>query len=872
MVPLRPVDWARSRPARWLGAMSLQRKLMLGFGLVVLIVAALLVGANRAATSASENLEDLLTTQLRPLAVANRLQSRLTRIHHMEMELPRLDDYFAITSHIEVMRSEISAFATDLAPFHEQLARETPMRAQRLQQTWRAYRRDLQRMSEAAMRMDMDRVRRISIYEASSRFDRIARVFNDVAAEKERTATARYERSLAEDRQRRRVLLAMSVLGLLALATGLTLFSRHLSRRVSGLRDAAIGMAGGQATEPIDAAGGDELSDLAEAFNTMQGRVAERERALRQAHDELEDRVAERTRALHESNDQLVREIEERRRAEERLRLLSKAVEQSPVGVVIADVDGRIEYVNEALLETTGHDGEHWTGGALDLEALEAGAANTSTTIRDALARGRDWEGELLSRRVDGTHYWERMRITPVSDGAGNTTHLLATREDISDRKAQEQKILYQARYDALTDLPNRLLTMDRLSHAIASARRHAHMVALMFVDLDDFKKVNDTLGHEVGDRLLIEAATRLRGAVRLDDTVGRQGGDEFLVIMGGLKTGRDAEAVAHKVVDAFKAPFRIGDNELFVSSSIGIAVYPDDGSDSGTLLRNADAAVYQAKDAGRNTYRFFSAEIRDDSVRRLEIESHLRGALEREELRIQYQPLVDATSGGIVQVEALLRWDHPELGAVAPRQFVAVAEQTGLIVPIGEWVLRNACAAAAYWRGRGLPGIGVAVNVSPRQCRTPLVGTVRGILADTGLPPEALEVEIHEGVLVRNQPEVRSTLEALAAMGVRLAMDEFGTGQSSLSHLKLLPFSTLKIDHAFVHDLSRNPDDRALIDAAVSMGRGLGMRIAAVGVEGEAEGRLLAEAGCDLLQGYHFGAPVDPEQLLEAWAQRVEC
>jgi diguanylate cyclase (GGDEF)-like protein len=440
------------------------------------------------------------------------------------------------------------------------------------------------------------------------------------------------------------------------------------------------------------------------------------------------------------------------------------------------------------------------------------------------------------------------------------------TRE-IDERLRVEERILHQAQHDALTGLPNRILAMDRLAQAILQAQRaHSHVV-LIFLDLDDFKRINDSLGHHMGDALLVQAAGRLRDTVRAEDTVARQGGDEFLIIIGGLATPHDAENVAEKIVGAFGPSFQVGESDVVVSPSMGLAVYPFDGEDVETLLRNADLAMYDAKEQGRNTYRYFNQKVHESSVMRLAIEHRLRGALPRGELRLFYQPLVSTATRKVIGAEALLRWQSPDYGLVAPDHFMAVAEHTGLIVDIGEWVLSTACAQARRWRDLGWEGFRIGVNVSPRQFRgRRLLNCMRECLERERIPPSCLQIEVTEGLLIRNQPEVREILGAFNAEGVLLALDDFGTGYSSLSYLKRFPFDILKIDREFVRDLASDPDDRALVTAAIRMGKELGLIVVAEGVETEEQLAILAEQECDVIQGFVIGEAIGAEFFEERW------
>jgi diguanylate cyclase (GGDEF)-like protein len=442
--------------------------------------------------------------------------------------------------------------------------------------------------------------------------------------------------------------------------------------------------------------------------------------------------------------------------------------------------------------------------------------------------------------------------------------HLLL---QVDERRRAEEKLQHQAQYDSLTDLPNRMLALDRLSQAIRTAERtHTHAV-LIYLDLDDFKKVNDTLGHQLGDTLLVQAAQRLRHAVRAEDTVARHGGDEFLVILGRLSAPDDSKLIAEKIVRAFAPSFRIGESDVVVSPSLGIAVYPDDGDNPSTLLRNADLAMYEAKEAGRNTYRYFNQQVHDSSLRRLAIEHRLRNALQRDEFELRYQPLVATGTREIIGAEALLRWNSPDYGLVTPDHFIAVAEHTGLIVEIGDWVLRSACVQLRAWRALGWPAFRIAVNVSPRQFRGDrLLASVRDCLAANALPAASLQIEVTEGLLIRNHPEVTATLQALSELGVRLAMDDFGTGYSSLSYLKRFPFHTLKIDREFVRDVASDPDDRALVTATIRMGKGLGLTVVAEGVETEEQFAFLSEHDCDIVQGFLFSKPLPPDEFAARW------
>ncbi|MGD8588895.1 MAG: EAL domain-containing protein [Chromatiales bacterium] len=464
---------------------------------------------------------------------------------------------------------------------------------------------------------------------------------------------------------------------------------------------------------------------------------------------------------------------------------------------------------------------------------------------------------------------WVRTFLYPLLCEGGKVREIVLIQEDVSERKKQEEHILYQAHFDTLTDLPNRFLVLDRLSQLINDACRYQEKVAILFLDLDDFKKVNDTLGHETGDKLLQEAALRLKGGVRQGDTVGRLGGDEFIVLLGGIADAVDARPVAESLLAHFRDPFRVDQRELILTASIGIAIYPGDGDSPSELLRNADSAMYHSKDQGRNTYFFFTDEMNQGVSRRLHLEEQMYGALNRGEFRLYYQPKVELASRKIVGVEALLRWQNPVLDDVAPIEFVPIAEHTGLIVSIGEFVLTEALSVVAFWQRKLGRLITMSVNLSPRQFRNPnLVSFIEDALCQSGLSGQCLELEITEGVLMSGHTYIDDALTALSELGISIAMDDFGTGYSSLSYLRSFPFDVLKIDREFVNDITVDPGDRELVNAAIAMAHGLGLKVVAEGVETEEQLALLASQDCDYGQGYLFSKPIctaEMTKMLEA-------
>jgi diguanylate cyclase (GGDEF)-like protein len=439
----------------------------------------------------------------------------------------------------------------------------------------------------------------------------------------------------------------------------------------------------------------------------------------------------------------------------------------------------------------------------------------------------------------------------------------------IEARKLTEQVQMAQteldhlAHHDVLTDLPNRLLLNDRLAQAIAQAHRQGRQLAVMFMDLDRFKHINDSLGHAVGDQLLQSVAQRLVGCVRHSDTVSRQGGDEFVLLLSNMEHAEDAALAAQKMLTALVPPHHIDQHDLHIGVSIGISIYPDDGEDGQTLLKNADTAMYHAKESGRNTYKFFEQEMNARAVRRQSIEASMRRALERQEFVLHYQPKINLRSGAIVGIEALVRWQHPQRGLLEPAQFVPIAEESGLILPIGRWVLREACRQARAWQDAGLPPITVAVNTSALEFRAKdFLENLRAILAETRLESCYLELELTESVLMRDVVATDSVLHALAALGVKLAVDDFGTGYSSLSYLRQFPITTLKIDQSFVNQITSNPDDATIVSAVISMGKSLKHRVIAEGIETAEQVAFLLAQYCDEGQGYFFGRPVGAEAL----------
>jgi len=549
------------------------------------------------------------------------------------------------------------------------------------------------------------------------------------------------------------------------------------------------------------------------------------------------------------------------REAEEKYRAI---FDEAVIGIFQHTVDGRPVEVNRAFARMHGYDSP---------EELLAEVKNAPRQVfvnperMAELCREAEHSvvrnAEIELYRRDQTRMWVLVNLRAVRDAAGAVVRFEGTAEDITDRKAAEAQVKFLAYHDALTGLPNRTLFMDRLETAVAARRRAGENLAVLFLDLDRFKYVNDSLGHSVGDRMLQDVSARLKGSVRAQDTVARVGGDEFLIMLDRVAGADDAQAGAQRVLRAVLQPFAVQDHTLNTSCSIGISLFPQHGVDAETLIRNADAAMYSAKENGSNRVRFFSDEMNHRAVERLTLENDLRGALDRGEFSLVYQPQTDIASGRISGLEALLRWHHPTRGAVPPDEFIPVAENSGLILPIGEWVLRTACAQVRAWQRGGLPVVPVAVNVSAVQFRhQDFCSLVRHILAEAGLLPGFLELELTESLLLSSADVTPAVMQELREMGVSLAIDDFGSGYSSLSYLKRFRVKKLKIDRSFVRDIATDADDAAIATAIIRMAKSLNLCVVAEGVETASQVAFLRRHQCESMQGYYCGRPVSPDRI----------
>lgn len=549
------------------------------------------------------------------------------------------------------------------------------------------------------------------------------------------------------------------------------------------------------------------------------------------------------------------------------VRKLWTAIEQSHNTVVMTDPKGNIEYVNPHFTKVTGYSKEEAIG--KNPRILKSGRTSFETykEMWETLNNQETWQGELVNKRKDGSLYWEKATIAPVVDRYNQTTAFIAVKDDVSIIKQQEEQLLHQAYYDGLTDLPNRVLAYDRLEQGLRSYKRGKKPVGVIFIDLDDFKKVNDTLGHQVGDAVLIEAAKRLTRCVRETDTVGRQGGDEFLVIVPDLEDTDILAQIAEKIIEAFRVPFNNMGMDIQIGTSIGISVSPTDGEDASTLMRNADLAMYKSKEAGKNIYSYFQNQLSENALRKIEIERQLRNFKETQELYLVYQPIVDAVTQQIVGAEALLRWENDELGFVTPGEFIPIIEQSGLIVKVGQWVLEQACNTLRIWKEGGniAEDFFLSVNVSPRQFRKHnFPDIVAETLSKSGACPQNLKLEVTETLLLNDIDEVKKQLQDLNKLGVRLSLDDFGTGYSSLVSLKRFPFSTVKIDKTFVDDIEVDEESRLLCAAAIAMGRSLKLDTIIEGVETHQQLDFVREHGCTYIQGYLTGKPMKKTQFEE--------
>jgi diguanylate cyclase (GGDEF)-like protein/PAS domain S-box-containing protein len=553
---------------------------------------------------------------------------------------------------------------------------------------------------------------------------------------------------------------------------------------------------------------------------------------------------------------------------EEKLRLAERAFQNTAEGITVTDVNGNIVTTNPAFEAITGYTHEEVAGE--NPRILKSGHHEASFYIEmwDTLLKTGHWRGEVWNRRKNGDVYPQWLTISAVKDSNGEITHYVGVFSDISQLKEAQDQINFLAHHDALTHLPNRALFRERFDHALMHARHENNPIALLYLDLDRFKTVNDTLGHPVGDQVLLEACKRMKHTIRASDTLARLGGDEFVLLLEEETDAQHAAVVANKLIELFSKPMLIGEHELVVTASIGITLYPNDGDDPDMLIRHADRAMYEAKQEGRNTYRFFTQALTEGALERLMMENDLRHAISRNELTLHYQPIVNLATKQLQGIEALVRWLHPEKGLIPPGLFIELAEEIGIIGDIGQWVLRGACTQLASWDREGFMVPRISVNLSVQQIdREGLIALVSQELKNSGLSPQRLELEVTESMLIRNPELSRTVLTELRTIGVKFAIDDFGTGYSSLAYLKLLPLDRLKIDRSFVRDIGQDANDEAIVRAIIAMSKSLGLESVAEGVENPHQAQFLQQAGSDLAQGFLYSRPLPAEEVYRNWA-----
>ncbi len=552
-----------------------------------------------------------------------------------------------------------------------------------------------------------------------------------------------------------------------------------------------------------------------------------------------------------------------RKKAESKTIKLSRALEHAADSVFITDITGIIEYTNRSFETITGYKNAEVIG--KNTSIISSGRHDKAfyKKLWSTILAGHEFRDIFINKKSDGTIYYEEKTITPLLDDNGKIYNFVSVGKDITERMQTQERLHFLAHHDLLTELPNRIMLIDRLNHAITTSQARTDSLAIMFLDLDRFKIINDTLGHNAGDQLLQLVADRLRPCVRKTDTVSRIGGDEFVILLEEIEDITNISTIAKNILDSLSHPFLLEGRELFITCSIGISIHPQDGQDSNALLKNADSAMYRAKEHGRNNFQYYSEDMNSRSLEKLTLETDLRHALHREQFELHYQPQVDLSTGNIIGFEALLRWQHPELGLVSPIDFIPILEDTGLILPVGEWVLRTACEQNRKWQKQGLPTLPVAVNLSARQFSDSNLGMqVSSILMETKLAPECLHLEITESVIMNNASGTYKILDELYRLGVHLAVDDFGTGYSSLSYLKRFPIHILKVDRSFVRDITTDPDDASIVSTVITLAHSLKLKVIAEGVETEDQAMFLRNRSCDIAQGYLYSKPISVEHM----------
>ncbi len=557
------------------------------------------------------------------------------------------------------------------------------------------------------------------------------------------------------------------------------------------------------------------------------------------------------------------------KKKEDHFKLVSYALMSINDSVYFTDMGNRILFVNNAFYKTYGYTNEDIIGKYCDIFLEGIATRDNSDGNLTEVSKG-SWCGEIYHRNKKGNRFPVYLSRSVIKDEKERELGIVNIVRDITEKKAIEQRLKHMAHFDDLTGLPNRALFYDRLNKLLLRTKSDSRPFAVLFLDLDRFKIVNDTLGHTIGDSLLKIIARRLLQCVREEDMLARLGGDEFAVILTNINEHQNAATVARRIITCLENPFRIKKNECTIGVSIGITLYPHDGDDADTLIKNADTAMYHAKGSGRNAYKYYDKDMNAANLRQFNMENKLREAIRQEEFLLHYQPQVDMKAENIIGIEAMIRWQPPGSQMISPDKFISISEETGLIIPIGEWVLRTACRQNKAWQGMGLPSLPVSVNVSGRQFKQPnFVEIVIHILEETGLDPHFLEIELTESILMHDEVLALTRLEVLSAKGIKLAIDDFGIGYSSMRYLKRLPIHKLKIDKSFIDDIARNPNDRAISEAIITMAHSLQIKVIAEGVETEDQLKILRLLGCDEIQGYLFFKPMPSEKIVDAFPRK---
>jgi diguanylate cyclase (GGDEF)-like protein/PAS domain S-box-containing protein len=618
------------------------------------------------------------------------------------------------------------------------------------------------------------------------------------------------------------------------------IFKMQVLYPVGTLTQGASRVAEGDLEQEVPISSNDELGNLTQSFNKMMGRIkADRE-------------------SLLSINAKLADEIEQRQKASEELKKLSMAVEQSPASVVITDLDGVIEYVNPMFTQVSGYSAREVIGKHSRTLGAEVNDRELFHKMWNTIKKGDTWHGEFCNKRKNGSVYWESVVIAPIRDNNGDITHYLSVKEDITERKAFEEKLLEQATHDQLTQLPNRFLAFDRLQQLLQHAKRNHQHVAIIYIDLDHFKNINDSMGHPVGDQLLIMVAKRIQQQLRTEDTLARLGGDEFLALIPNVvNLSTDLERIISKLTAATESPFHLNNRELSIKSSLGIAIYPNDGKDVNSLMSNADIALYEAKHAGRNTFRFFTRDLNRKVSERIALESQLSHALEAGELYPVYQPIFNIEDNKLIGAEVLLRWNNPALRSVPPCDFIPIAEQTGLIKPITNWLFQIVLEHAKSWDLRPKK-FWLSVNIPPNYfCDMSFITFISRIAQQADDIELRLCVEITENLMLQGDEDIYENFHHIKELGIESAMDDFGTGYSSLAYIKRFPLNHLKIDRSFINGLPTDIDNRILTETIVLMGKKFDKTIIAEGVETLDQLRFLKSLNVDFAQGYYFSKPL---------------